>query len=172
MQQIHRPKLDLISNQEQIPEPLSAFVAQLQTAIDTADAKLFNQSFAQDVLWGSPFGAVVSGYEQIHTIHLRMFANITPIAGASRYQVETFSQPSDDVIIAYIRRIAHLTEELKQPNQSEPKLGSAFDELALIMLIQREGQWWLAAAQHLPDRRDVYNQLSLNQTAPASWALV
>lgn len=157
MQQINRPKLDLVSNQEQIPEPLSAFVAQLQTAIDTADAQLFNQSFAQDVLWGSPFGAVVSGYEQIHTIHSRMFANLTPVAGASRYQVETFSQPSNDVIIAYIRRLANLAE-LKQPFQSEPKLGNAFDELALIVLIQREGQWWLAAAQHLPDRRDVYRQ--------------
>lgn len=50
-------------------EPVKDFILRWQEAIDTGNADLFNQQFAADVLWGSPFGAVASGYEQIHAIH-------------------------------------------------------------------------------------------------------
>jgi uncharacterized protein (TIGR02246 family) len=142
-----RPCLNLNGD----PAPVEAFVRQLQTAIDTADAKLFNQSFARDVLWGSPFAAIVEGYEAIHAIHSRMFAGSRPQPGASRYQIEQVSYPTEDVVVAYIRRIS-ATADASQP--AAP--GRDFSELALIVLARREGRWWLAAAQHLPDRRDVY----------------
>lgn len=51
-------------------------------AIDASDAELFNRAFARDVLWRSPFGAVVGGYDEIHSIHLKM------IAAASARQVQ------------------------------------------------------------------------------------
>ena len=38
-------------------------------------------------------------------------------------------------------------------DQSKP---GSFDELALLVLVKRDDQWWLTAAQHVPDRRDVY----------------
>lgn len=131
--------------------PVEAFVAELQQAIDTGDARLFNQSFAQDVLWGSPFGAVVSGYDQIHAIHTRMFARLAPVAGTWRYSVENVGFPTPDVVIAYIRR-----QMVQQQEDQEIALGKRFDELALIVLVRRNESWWLAAAQHVPDRRDVY----------------
>lgn len=38
-------------------EPIQAFARELQTAIDTGDAKLFNRRFAQDVYRTAPTGA-------------------------------------------------------------------------------------------------------------------
>lgn len=32
----------------------------------------------------------------------------------------------------------------------------SFDELALLVLVKKDDEWWLAAAQHVPDRRGVY----------------
>ena len=65
-----RPTLTL----ENDPEAVEEFVASLQAAIDAWDADRFNAHFAADAVWGSPFGAVISGYDEIHTIHSRMFA--------------------------------------------------------------------------------------------------
>jgi uncharacterized protein (TIGR02246 family) len=134
--------------------PVDEFVQELQQAIDTADADLFNRHFAADVLWGSPFGAVVDGYDAIHAIHARMFAPIRATPGASRYIVEHARFPAPDVAIAYVRRLR------ADSGEAEPVPGrpGSFDELALFVLVRRDGQWWLAAGQHVPDRRDVYTR--------------
>lgn len=132
-------------------DPITAFVSGLQKAIDTGDAVRFNSQFAQDVLWGSPFGAVAVGYDQIHSIHTRMFGSISPIEGMAKYTVEHSYFPTDDVAIAYVRRTSSQTSA----SISTENPGS-FDELAMIVLVKHEDQWWLAAAQHVPDRRDVY----------------
>ncbi len=141
-----RPRLD----HDLQREPVDAFVRGLQDAIDTGDADRFNLQFAEDVLWGSPFGAVAVGYDQIHGIHSAMFALVTPKAGASRYMVEHVRFPKPDVAIAYVRRVA-------EDKTTTPRPGS-FDELALLVLVESDNKWWLAAAQHVPDRRDVYLQ--------------
>ncbi len=134
-------------------EPVTSFVTELQNAIDTGDATRFNRYFAQDVLWGSPFGAVAVGYDQIHAIHSKMFGSFVPVKGAARYVIEHARSPAEDVAIAYVRRLSsHLSEP---PSPAGP---GTFDELALLVLIRRDGEWWLAAAQHVPDRRDVYNK--------------
>lgn len=147
MDEVKRPSLSL-----NLPtEPVNAFVQQLQAAIDTGDADLFNLHFAEDVLWGSPFGAIAVGYEQIHAIHARMFSAVTPVAGAARYEVEHVRFPAENVAIAYVRRVAALRETALE--QGKP---GSFDELALLVLVKRDEQWWLSAAQHVPDRRDVY----------------
>jgi hypothetical protein len=52
---------------------VGTIVQELQEAIDTGDADLFNKRFSKDVLWGSPFAAVISGYDQIHAIHKNCF---------------------------------------------------------------------------------------------------
>lgn len=131
--------------------PVDEFVRGLQEAIDRADADLFNRQFAGDVLWGSPFGAVVDGYDAIHAIHARMFASFSPSPGASRYVVEHARFPTPDVALAYVRRLSATSSGEAVPGQP-----GSFDELALFVLVRREGRWWLAAGQHVPDRRDVY----------------
>lgn len=129
-----------------------AFVAVLQDAIDRGSADAFNARFAADVLWGSPFGAVVDGYETTHAIHARMFGAVTAVAGASLYSVEHARAISDDVVLAYVRRVRAEAAVASE----EPGKASGFDELALFVLKKHDGAWWLAAGQHVPDRRDVY----------------
>jgi uncharacterized protein (TIGR02246 family) len=148
------PKVERLTlGQDQDREPIDAFVQELQRAIDTGDADLFNLNFADDVLWGSPFGAVAVGYDQIHAIHSKMFASVVPVKGAVQYSVEYVRFPANDVAIAFVRRSS--TNRSEAPTPDRP---GAFDELGLFVLVQREGKWWLAAAQHVPDRRDVYNK--------------
>ena len=147
MQESQRPTLSL----NRASDPVHSFVKELQSAIDTGNASQFNRHFAQDVLWGSPFGAVAVGYDQIHTIHSRMFASVVPVKGAAQYIVEHARFPTEDVAVAYVRR---LTNQSSEPPSSERP--GTFNELALLVLVRRDGEWWLAAAQHVPDRRDVY----------------
>jgi uncharacterized protein (TIGR02246 family) len=131
--------------------PIQKFIAEMQEAIDTGNAVLFNKYFAKDILWGSPFAAVASGYDQIHSIHKQMFASIKPVRGVSTYEAEHIRFVSETVAIAYVRRIAKnqkVSDDMIKPG--------SFDELALFVLVKENGQWWLAAAQHVPDRRDIY----------------
>jgi uncharacterized protein (TIGR02246 family) len=131
--------------------PIEKFIAELQEAVDTGDAVLFNKRFAADILWGSPFAAVASGYEQIHAIHKKMFASVTPVKGAASYKADHIRFVAEDVAFAYVRRTSQ-----QQKQGSEPLSPGSFDELALFVLVKRNDQWWLAAAQHVPDRRDIY----------------
>jgi uncharacterized protein (TIGR02246 family) len=147
-----RPTLTL----ENEPEAVEEFVASLQAAIDEWDADRFNAHFAGDVLWGSPFGAVISGYDEIHAIHSRMFAAASGRrapgqGGGSRYEIEHARLVDEGVAIAYVRRFS-----LAEPGEEQPGRADAFDELALFVLVYRDGAWWLAAGLHTPDRRDVY----------------
>ena len=49
------------------------FVAGLQAGIDSANAQTYNADYGEDVMWGSPYGATVLGYDALHAIHRRMF---------------------------------------------------------------------------------------------------
>lgn len=150
-----RPLLNQPQDQQAV-QAIETFVSLLQAAVDSGDAVAFNQDFAQDVLWGSPFGAVVSGYDQLHAIHRQMFARNAPRPGTWRYSLEHLSFPSPDVAIAYLRR-----QLIDPESHQEVALGNRFDELALLVLARRDGHWWLAAGQHVPDRREVYAQSDL-----------
>jgi uncharacterized protein (TIGR02246 family) len=137
-------------------EPVEEFVGGLQAAIDDPDADAFNGQFAHDVLWGSPFGAIVSGYDEIHSIHSRMFAAARARQaggddGGSRYEIEQARLVAEGVAIAYVRRSSLGERADEQPGRTD-----AFDELALFVLVRRDGAWWLAAGLHTPDRRDIY----------------
>jgi uncharacterized protein (TIGR02246 family) len=138
------------------PRAVEEFVAGLQAAVDAWDADGFNRQFADDVLWGSPFGAVVSGYDRIHAIHAQMHAAASEReaqgqGGGSRYEIEHARLVAEGTAIAYVRRLS-----LGERGEEQPGRADAFDELALFVLVLRHGAWWLAAGLHTPDRRDVY----------------
>lgn len=132
------------------PTPVIELVRNLQQAVAAADADRFNLQFAHDVLWASPFGAVVDGYETLHAIHTGMFEAAPPGDG-TRYTVEHVRFVTEDVAVAYVRRTSDAPAGPEVPGRAD-----AFDELALFVLVRRDGAWWLAAGQHTPDRRDVY----------------
>ncbi|NLR81046.1 hypothetical protein [Chitinophaga eiseniae] len=125
------------------------FINELQEAIDTGDADLFNKRFAKDVLWGSPFAAIVSGYDQIHAIHERMFSAVKAGQNKSIYKIDYAGFLAKNVAVAYVRRTS------SPPNYAKDAEGG-FDELAIFILVYKNKSWWLAAAQHVPDRRNVY----------------
>lgn len=115
------------------------FVAELQTGLDAHDAETYNRHFADDVLWGTPFGEFVAGYDELHPIHRRMQA--TGVGGRSRYEIVRVLAPADDVALGLVRRVA-----------LDPDAEAGFDEMALYVLIRRDGTWWLAAGQNTPIR--------------------
>jgi uncharacterized protein (TIGR02246 family) len=132
---------------------MDTFVHELQEAIDAGDATLFNKRFSKDVFWGSPFAAVISGYDQIHAIHEKMFSAVKAGENKSTYKIEHRGFLAENVAIAYVRRT---TSPPKYANDNT----AGFDELALFILVYKSGNWWLAAAQHVPDRRSVYQKIN------------
>jgi uncharacterized protein (TIGR02246 family) len=112
------------------------FIAELQAGWDGHDAEISNRHFADDVLWGSPYGETVRGYEPLHAIHLRLKAK--GVGGpASRFELVGVVVPSPDVAIAQVRRVT---------------LGDGFSEMAMYVLVRRGDAWWLAAGQNTPIR--------------------
>jgi pyridoxamine 5'-phosphate oxidase family protein len=115
-------------------------VAELQAGIDTHDAETYNRHFANDVVWGSPYGATVRGYDDLHAIHTSLMAR--GVGGpSSRYETVQVLSPTPDVVLAHVRRVAL---------DSDPDAG--FSEMALYVLVCRGGEWWLAAGQNTPIR--------------------
>jgi uncharacterized protein (TIGR02246 family) len=112
----------------------AAFAAQLQRGGEAADADRYDAWFADDIVWGSPFGATVSGLAELNAIHHRLMAE--GAAPASRFEVVTVLAPAPGVVLTHIRRQA-----------LDP---DGFSEMALYALIHRDGRWWLAAAQNTP----------------------
>jgi uncharacterized protein (TIGR02246 family) len=127
---------------------VEALVAELQAGLDTRDADVYNRHFATDVLWGSPFGAGLQGYERLHQIHVRL--NAEQRGGpASRYEVAAVLSPAPDVVVTQVRRVA--LDAAGAPVPPRPPgdgASGAFSEMALYVLVRRNGHWWLAAGQN------------------------
>lgn len=84
---------------------VEAFVAELQKGFEQRDADISNRHFATDVIWGSPFGATLLGYEQLHAIH--MLLKRRGVGGpASRYEILQTLTPAPGVVVAHVRRVA------------------------------------------------------------------
>jgi uncharacterized protein (TIGR02246 family) len=112
------------------------FIAELQAGWDRHDAEISNRHFANDVLWGSPYGETVRGYEPLHAIHERLKAK--GVGGSSsRFELVGVTTPAPDVAVAQVRRVA---------------LGDGFSEMAMYVLVHRGDAWWLAAGQNTPIR--------------------
>ncbi|HEY3833660.1 MAG TPA: nuclear transport factor 2 family protein [Acidimicrobiia bacterium] len=118
---------------------VAVLVAELQAGWDRHDADITDGSLAGDVLWGSPYGMTVTGYDELHAIHVRLKQEGRGGARA-RFEVVDVRAPVPDVAIAHVRR--HGLE-------GEPG-NEAFSEMALYVLVRRDGKWWLAAGQNTP----------------------
>jgi uncharacterized protein (TIGR02246 family) len=128
---------------------VDAFAAGLQAGHDQRDADVLNQQFAADVVWGSPYGALVNGYEQLHPIHVRLQQQASD-GPTFRYEVRHVLAVSDDVVIAHIARLALGTDGRPLPPTADPH--QPFSEMAMYVLVRRSGHWWLAAGQNTPIR--------------------
>jgi hypothetical protein len=87
-----------------------------------------DRHLAEDVVWGSPFGATVRGYEPLHDIHVDL--KKTGVGGpSSRFEVVQMLAPAPEVAVAQVRRVAIDTD---------PE-SDAFSEMALYVLVKRGG---------------------------------
>jgi len=116
-----------------------ALAAQLQHGGDTMEADEYDAWFADDILWGSPFGATLAGFAELNRIHRRMMTGPPAPIPASRFEVVSVLTPAPGVVLTHIRRRALIPD--------------GFSEMALYVLVERAGQWWLAAAQNTPITR-------------------
>jgi len=128
---------------------VAAFVAELQDGFDSHDADATDRHFAADVAWGSPYGATVHGFDHLHAIHQRLKQQGTG-GPSSRYQVDRVLPVSDDVVVAHVARLALGPQG--QPLGPTAETDGAFSEMALYVLVRRDGTWWLAAGQNTPIR--------------------
>jgi uncharacterized protein (TIGR02246 family) len=128
---------------------VAAFAAGLQAGYDRRDAEILNHQFAADVIWGSPYGALVRGYDKLHPIHVH-FQQQPRTGPAFRYAIQNILPLSADVIVAHIARLALSSSGEPVPPTSDPH--KAFSEMALYVLVRHQGEWWLAAGQNTPMR--------------------
>ena len=131
MNRTERPTLD---SETATADAVSALIAQLQRGFDTGDAGEYDRLFAANILWGAPTGAVVKGFPDLNRIHESMMTG-SPVQPASRFELKQFVTPAPGVILAQIQRRA---------------LDGGFSEMALDVLVEHDGQWWLAAGQNTP----------------------
>lgn len=133
-----RPVLGLKGRQDEARAVAERFMAELQDGHDRNDADRYDASFAADILWGSPYGATVTGISELLPIHRRLKAD--RVAPPSRFELVHVLAPADGVVVAQIRR-RDLSSDIK---------GSGFSEMAMYVLTERDGRWWLAAGQNTP----------------------
>jgi uncharacterized protein (TIGR02246 family) len=128
---------------------VEVFTAGLQAGHDQHDADILNHQFSADVVWGSPYGALINGYDRLHPIHARLQLG----AGEKprfRYEVRNVIGLGDEVIVAHIARVALDSEGEPLSPSADPE--QPFSEMAMYVLVRRDGQWWLAAGQNTPMR--------------------
>jgi uncharacterized protein (TIGR02246 family) len=104
-------------------------VAELQRGWYGHDAEISNRHFAEDVVWGSPDGAIVRGYEDVHAIHARLKEE----SGGCRFEIQSVTAPAPGVAIAHVRRVG-----------LDPE---GCSEMAMYVLVRRDETWWVAAGQ-------------------------
>lgn len=129
---------------------VEAFVAGLQAGHDARDADILNAQFAGDVVWGSPYGALVLGFDALHPMHERFQSQAGDGGPLFRYEVRHVL-PLGDVIVVHIARLALGPDGVPLPPRSEQP-GYRFSEMAMYVLVHRHGEWWLAAGQNTPMR--------------------
>jgi uncharacterized protein (TIGR02246 family) len=130
-------------------DAVARLVEELQAGWDQHDADLSNRHFAADVMWGSPFGATVQGYEELHAIHVRLKQQGRG-GPSSRFEIVRVLAPAPGVAVAQVRRVA--LDPDGQPIEPSDHITGPFSEMALYVLVRRGGVWWLAAGQNTPIR--------------------
>lgn len=144
-----RPVLGDEAGQAAAENAVGSLIAELQEGWDQRDAEISDRHFAADVAWGSPFGATVHGYQRLHDIHRRLKAS--GVGGpASRYEIEHVLSLGEDVAVAHVaRRALDADGRVLEPTQD---VSGGFSEMAMYVLVRRNGTWWLAAGQNTPMR--------------------
>ena len=130
-----RPVLDDPAARAAAASAVDEFVAGLQDGIEHGSGDVYDRQFAADVLWGNPWGGTLSGYQPLNAAH----RTLTAAAPPSEYQIVQLVTPVPGVVIAHVRR-----------NDLRPDRASRFSEMAMYVLVERGGQWWLAAGQNTP----------------------
>jgi PPOX class F420-dependent enzyme/OxyR family protein len=126
----------------------ASFADELQAGWDSRDAEVSNRHFAADIAWGSPFGAIVRGYDDLHAIHVRLKSEGRG-GLASRFVVEQVLTPAAGIAAVQIRRVA-LGRDGFPLRADDDDYGGAFSEVALYVLVRRGETWWVAAGQNTP----------------------
>lgn len=129
---------------------VTGLVAELQEGYDRQDADISNRHFAADLIWGSPFGATVRSYDDLHAIHARLKQRGVGGPG-SRYEVVQTLAPAPGVAVAHVRRVA-LDGDGDPSPEAAGQAEAGFSEMALYVLVRRGETWWLAAGQNTPIR--------------------
>ncbi|WP_279099080.1 SgcJ/EcaC family oxidoreductase [Gordonia bronchialis] len=127
----NRPVLNL--RQPEAFAAVDALVDALQSGVDDSDADAYDALFADDILWGTPKGAVLQGFASLNVIHHRLFAQ--QVAPPSDFAVAQATNPAPGVAVVQIGRHAR---------------GGGFSEMAMYVLVERGGRWWVAAGQNTP----------------------
>jgi hypothetical protein len=124
----------LSGNDARADEVATRFAAELQQGLTARDTEVYDGSFAADVLWGSPYGETVHSLPDLLRIHRTLMSAGT--APPSRFEVVASRAPAPGVVVTQIRRQA--------------LEAGGFSEVAMYTLVERDGRWWLAAAQNTP----------------------
>lgn len=130
-------------------DAVARLVEELQTGWDQHDADLSNRHFAADIMWGSPFGATVHSYEELHAIHVRLKQQGRG-GLSSRFEVVRVLVPAPEVAVAQVRRVA--LDSDGEPIEPSDNVTRSFSEMALYVLVRHGGVWWVAAGQNTPIR--------------------
>ena len=134
---------------------VTQLISTLQAGWDALSADTFDHHFAADIAWGSPYGQTISGFENLYQIHSSIMSRST--LPASRYEVVNVLAPVEGVVVAHVRRQAlysaekndgegESTGEIK--DGGEAKREGGFSEMAMYVLVERDGEWWVAAGQN------------------------
>lgn len=127
-------------------DAILAVIATLERAVNTSNGDLFDSVLGEDVIWGSPKGQMVIGLDQLNPIHRRLAANSRQYGHSSRFTLEALGFLGSDVACASVRRTGLDEHEIPL----KPSHDSLVQELALYVLVRREGRWWIVSAQNTP----------------------
>jgi uncharacterized protein (TIGR02246 family) len=143
-----RPALQIAGSEAaDAARAVDRLVQELQAGWDTRDADVTDRHLGDDVLWGSPFGATLQGYDRLHGIHEELKQR--SVGGrSSRFELVQWLAPADGVAVAQVRRTA--LDDSGEPVAPAPPSDQAFSEMALYVLVERDGDWWVAAGQNTP----------------------
>jgi uncharacterized protein (TIGR02246 family) len=149
----HQPNRPTLGAKEaeakEATDAVARLVEELQAGWEQHDADVSNRHFAADIMWGSPFGATVYGYEELHAIHVRLKQQ-SKGGPSSRFEVMKVLALAPGIAAAQVRRVA--LDPDGQPIEPSDDVTGSFSEMALYVLVRRDGVWWLAAGQNTPIR--------------------
>jgi pyridoxamine 5'-phosphate oxidase family protein len=94
-----RPSLDVEAAARSANDAVAALVEELQAGWDQQDADVTDASLADDVVWGSPFGATLQGYAPLHDIHVRLKRQAAG-GTSSRFEIVNLLAPGPNVAVA------------------------------------------------------------------------